>query len=64
MMHLLKPLQIFFFVSFRYTKSALALAILISILFFSPGQFWLLVMSHAKLQTEAWAALFPKNMST
>lgn len=39
MMHLLKPLQIVFFVSFRYTKSALALVILISILFLSPGQF-------------------------
>lgn len=63
MIHLLKPLQIVFFVSFRYTKSALALVILISILFFSPGQFWLLVMSHTKLkiQTEARAALFPKE---
>lgn len=35
MMHLLKPLQIVFFVSFQDTKSALALLILISILFTS-----------------------------
>lgn len=35
MMHLLKPLQIVFFVSFRYTKSALALLILLSVIFTS-----------------------------